>query len=531
MRQAAVFVTITIALGFGLGAAPVDPTAGLAQGVLAGTTDDGVTAFFGVPFAAPPLGELRWAPPRPPASWGSQPRSAKTFGAACTQTLRSSGSGQWTTEFMSPEAPGVSEDCLFLNVWTPVTLTGTGRPASTLPVLVWIYGGGFNEGSGAVPVYNGANLAKKGLVVVNLNYRVGSLGFMAHPDLTKEQGGASGNYGIEDQIAALQWVRDNIKAFGGDPTKVTIAGQSAGAMSVQALLVSPLAKDLFRSAIIQSPAAPGTNGNYTPLATAEQSSVTALASSGITSIAAARALPATQASRGGGRGGLVADGRVIPAAAARPFASDVPVMTGYTLNDLFVSRAPVTAAAWKPEVAERYGDRAGEFLKFYPGDTDDQAARSAQREAVDRGFNLKLVEWLGIRGASKPVFAYLFTHVEPGPESARYGAFHTSEVPYEFNTLHLSPGRTFTDVDRRLAEQLSSYVANFVKNGDPNGGTLPWWPAMTAENKALMDLGDRIVVSRAVPVGADSVIAAGKPPAPGGRGRGTRGAGAPPPPR
>jgi para-nitrobenzyl esterase len=297
-------------------------------------------------------------------------------------------------------------------------------------------------------------------------------------------------------------------------------------MSVQALLVSPPAKGLFRSAIVQSPAAPGTNGNYTPLATAEQSAVTALAGSGVTSIAAARALPAAEANRVGGRGGLVADGRVVPAAAPRLFASDVPVMTGYTLNDLFVSRAPVTAATWKTEVMERFGDRTGEFLKFYPGDTDEQAARSAQREAVDRGFNLKLVEWLGIRGGSKPVFAYLFTHVEPGAESARYGAFHTSEVPYEFNTLHLSPGRTFTDVDRRLAEQLSSYVANFVKSGDPNGGTLPRWPAMTAENKALIDLGDRIVVSRAVPPGADAVVAAGKPPA--GRGRGGRGAGAPP---
>jgi para-nitrobenzyl esterase len=521
MRKAAGLVTITIALGFGLRAAPADPTATVAQGVLAGTTDNGVTAFFGVPFATPPLGDLRWAPPRALASWGSEPRSAKTFGAACTQTLRSNGSGQWTTEYMSPEAPGVSEDCLFLNVWTPVALTGAARPAPTLPVLFWIYGGGFNEGSGAVAVYNGASLAKKGLVVVNVNYRVGSLGFMAHPDLTKEQGGASGNYGIQDQIAALQWVRDNIKAFGGDATKVTIAGQSAGAMSVQALLVSPLARGLFRSAIIQSPAAPGTNGNYTPLEAAEQSAVTSFASAGIASIAAARALPATQVSRAGGRGGLVADGRVIPAATPRVFASDVPVMTGYTLNDLFVSRAPVTAATWKGEVTERYGDRAGEFLKFYPGDTDDQAARSAQREAVDRGFNLKLVEWLGIRGASKPVFGYLFTHVEPGPESARYGAFHTSEVPYEFNTLHLSPGRTFTDVDRRLAEQLSSYVANFVKNGDPNGDTLPRWPAMTAENKALMDLGDRIVVSRAVPPGADGVIAVGKPPVPVGRGRGT----------
>jgi para-nitrobenzyl esterase len=201
----------------------------------------------------------------------------------------------------------------------------------------------------------------------------------------------------------------------------------------------------------------------------------------------------------------------------------VPVMTGYTLNDVFVSRAPVTAATWLTEVADRYGDRAAEFLKFYPGETDAQAARSAQREAVDRAFNLKLVDWLGMRGASKPVFAYLFTHVEPGPESARYGAFHSAEIPYEFDTLHLSPGRTFIDVDRRLAEQLSSYVANFVKSGDPNGGELPRWPAMTAENKALMDLGDQVVLSRAVPMGADAVIAAGKPPAPAGRGGPGRG--------
>src|SRR3954469_3069330 len=376
MRRWVVVLAVATSMRLGLAAGAVDPHATVAQGVLTGTTDNGVTVFRGVPFAAPPVGDLRWAPPRPPAKWGSQPREATSFGAACTQTLRSGGSGQWTSEYMSPEAPGVSEDCLFLNIWTAATLTGAARSSANLPVLFWSYGGGFNEGSGAVPVYNGANLAKKGLIVVNVNYRVGSLGFMAHPELTTEQGGASGNYGIQDQIAALQWIRDNIKAFGGDAAKVTIAGASAGASSVQALLVSPLAKGLFRGAIIQSPAAPGTNGNYTPLATAEQSSVAALAGSGITSIAAARALPATQARSVGGRGGLVADGRVIPAAAPRVFASDVPVMTGYTLNDLFVSRGPVTAAIWKTEVAERYGEGAGEFLKLYPGASDDQAARS-----------------------------------------------------------------------------------------------------------------------------------------------------------
>jgi para-nitrobenzyl esterase len=526
MRRLVALMPVVASMCLGLGAGPADPHATVAQGVLAGTTDNGVTLFRGVPFAAPPVGDLRWTPPRAAAKWGSQPREATSFGAACTQTLKSGGSGQWTSEYMSPEAPGVSEDCLFLNIWTPVTLTGSARPAANLPVLFWIYGGGFNEGSGAVAVYNGANLAKKGVIVVNVNYRVGSLGFMAHPELTAEQGGASGNYGIQDQIAALQWVRDNIKAFGGDASKVTIAGQSAGAMSVQALLVSPVAKGLFRAAIIQSPAAPGTNGNYTPRATAEQAAVAALERAGAHSVRDARALPAAQAYSAGGRGGLVADGRIIPIGATPPvFASDVPVMTGYTLNDLFVSRPPATAESWRAEVQERYGDRASEFLKFYPGGTDEEAARSAQREAVDRGFNLKLVDWLATRGATKPVFAYLFTHVEPGPESGRYGAFHTSEVPYEFNTLHLSPGRDFTDVDRQLADQLSSYVANFVKTGDPNGGSLPRWPAMTPDNKAIMDLGDRIIVSRAIPVGADAVIAAGRAPA--GRGRGGRGNPAP----
>ncbi|HVW03904.1 MAG TPA: carboxylesterase family protein [Vicinamibacterales bacterium] len=512
-----VLATIIVSVCAGLAARAVDPTATVAQGVLVGTTDNGVAAFLGVPFAAPPVGDLRWAPPRPAAKW-SEPRQAKAFAPACTQTLAAGGRAQWTSEYMSPDAPGVSEDCLYLNIWTPAALTGASRPAANLPVLFWIYGGGFNEGSGAVPVYNGANLAKKGLIVVNVNYRVGGLGFMAHPELTAEQGGASGNYGIQDQIAGLQWVRDNIRAFGGDPAKVTIAGQSAGAMSVQALLVSPLANGLFRGAIVQSAAAPGT-GNYTPRASAEQAAVAALERAGVHSIAEARKLPAAQA-YAAGRGGLVADGRVIPEGTSHPMASDVPIMIGYTLNDLFVSRARATAESWKAEVAERYGDRATDFLKFYPGATDEEAARSAQREAVDRAFNLRILDWASTRGSKQPVYTYLFTHVEPGPESARYGAFHTSEVPYEFDTLHLSPGRDFTDVDRRLAAAFSTYVANFVKSGDPNSGSLPRWPAMTRENEALMDLGDRVALSRAVPAGADAIIAAGKPPVPPARGGG-----------
>ena len=422
---------------------------------------------------------------------------------------------------MTPEGPGVSEDCLYLNIWTPADLAGAARPAPSLPVLFYIYGGGFNEGSGAVAVYNGVNLAKKGLVVVNVNYRVGSLGFMAHPELTAEQGGASGNYGIQDQIAALQWVRDNITAFGGDPAKVTLAGQSAGAMSEQALLISPMAKGLFRGAIIQSPAAPGTNGNYTPRATAEQSAVAAFGRAGVASIKDARALPAAQANTVGGRGGLVADGRVVPeTSGAHPFASDVPVMIGYTLNDLFVSRAPVTAESWKAEAADRYGDRAAEFLKFYPGATDEQAARSAQREAADRGLQPEARRLARDSGGDE---ARVRLPVHPRGAGTRIGTLRRlPHVRRAVRIQHAPPvaGTDFTDVDRRLADQFSSYVANFVKTGDPNGGSLPKWPALTAENKSLMELGDRVAVTRAVPAGADAVIAAGKPPAVPARGGG-----------
>lgn len=530
MRQTAIAAAALAALTMGvLVAQQPTPRATITQGVLEGTTDNGVSVFLGVPYAAPPVGDRRWTPPEPAVGWGTMVRPAKAFGASCIQTLNPNGSpsGPWTSEYMTPAEPGTSEDCLFANIWTPASLTGSTRPAATLPVFLYIYGGGFNEGSGAVPVYNGVNLAKKGLVVVNINYRVGSLGFMAHPELTAEQDGASGNYGIHDQVAALRWVRDNIAAFGGDPAKVTIAGQSAGAMSVQALLASPLAKGLFRAAIVQSPAVPGAIGTFAPRGTAEQATVAAFGRGGLASMAAARALPGEQANRSGGRGGIVADGRLIPPTTARrTVASDVPMMTGYTLNDLFVSRAPVTSESWTAEARERYGDRAAEFLRYYPGTTDAEAMRSARREAVDRGFNLRLVDSLATSGATQPVYAYLFTHVEPGPESSRHGAFHTSEVPYEFNTLHLSPGRDFTDIDRRLAEQFSSYVANFVTTGDPNGGALPSWPAMTTANKAVLELGDRVSLTRAVPAGADAVISAGKPPA--GPGRGGRG-GAPAP--
>jgi para-nitrobenzyl esterase len=285
---------------------------------------------------------------------------------------------------------------------------------------------------------------------------------MAHPELTSEQNGASGNYGIQDQIAGLRWVRDNIGSFGGDPRKVTIAGQSAGAMSVQALLASRMPRDCFEAPSSRVPPCPAARAPIRRAIARSRHATTAFTQGALRTIADARRLPPAEANRLGGRGGLVADGRIIPTTSPR-VVSDVALMTGYTLHDLFVSRAPVTAASWKAEAGDRYGARAAEFLRFYPGDTDEQAARSAQREAVDRAFNLRLVEWLAKRDGAAPCTPTCSRTSSPDQTPRVVGAFHTSEVPYEFNTLHLSPDRDFTDVDRRLAETFSSYVANFTR--------------------------------------------------------------------
>jgi len=481
----------------------------VAEGRLTGASDNGAAVFYGIPFAAAPTGEGRWAAPRPPARW-SGVRDAAKLPASCPQALTPDGFMMWTVEYMTPSAPGVSEDCLFLNVWTPQAPDGNARRGA-LPVLVYIHGGAYTSGSGTVPVYNGANLAKQGIVVVTINYRLGALGFLAHPELTAAQGGASGNYAIADQIEALRWIQRNIAAFGGDPARVTISGQSAGGGSVLALLASPQAKGLFRGAIVQS--APGM-GNYAPLAQAEQRGRTLVESWGVQSIAEARALPVDKLTvpQGPGIAGPIADGKVIPATGPR-LASDVPVMTGYTLNDLFAQTRKVTAAQWRAEATERYGERAAEFLRYYPGDTDAAASVSATRESVDRTELAPIVEWLGTRGATSPVYAYLFSHVEPGPKSAEYGAFHSSELPYMFDTLHLSPARNFTATDRQVVKQFSGAVVNFVKTGAPAGGAVPAWPALTPGGKAVMEFGGTARLSRVYPSGADGVMAAGKPPA------------------
>ncbi len=472
----------------------------ITSGVVAGVTnaDATVTSFKGIPFAAPPVDSLRWRAPRPAASWTGI-RQADRFGPSCMQGPNTP-FGPWTSEFLYVTA--VSEDCLYLNVWT------AAKPTERRPVLVYIYGGGFGSGSGDVPVYDGTQLAKKGLVVLTINYRVGALGFLAHPELTAESPAhASGNYGLLDQVAALQWVRDNVTAFGGDSTRVTISGQSAGAMSVALLTVSPLAKGLFHRAIIESGpgglaamGVAGTRGLARPRADAEREGVAFAATKKATSIAELRALPATEFVRVAGRFGPVVDGLFIQDDMASLVAAgkvnDVPTLTGLNADEGSASPnyGHMSAEAFRQQAAQRYGARAGEFLTHYPSSSEDEASRSQKASARDAavvGVQRMLTERAVTSRSS--AYAYYFDRAIPWPEHPEFGAFHTSEVPYVFGTLEVLP-RPWTDADRRLSEVMMDYWVNFASDGNPNGPGLQPWPAFDPAKPSVMELGVRLGV-------------------------------------
>jgi para-nitrobenzyl esterase len=471
-----------------LAAAPATAeTVHLKQGDVSGVAQKQSTAYLGLPFAAPPVGDLRWKAPQPAPSWNGV-RQADHFGADCRQGLNPDGLGPWTPEYM-PKGP-VSEDCLYLNVWRPA------KPSKArLPVMVWVHGGAFTGGSGAVPIYNGAALAQKGIIVVTINYRVGVYGFLAHPDLTAEAG-TSGNYGLMDQIAALKWVHDNIAAFGGDPDQVTVAGQSAGAASVHDLLMAPDAKGLFRRAIAESGS--GIGSFLAPRVTAEKSG------RGLGSIADLRrldpeALEAAVA-KAGAHFAPIVDGKVIPAETA---INPVPILTGITANETssagFFSPDTLTPDGFKAMVTHTYGPLAPQMLKLYPpGKSDDEA--KASRDALARDSGLAAMDlWAEKRlsGHGGAVYGYLWTHVEPGPESGRYKAFHSSEIPYVFGTLDAAP-RPFTDVDRKLSAQMTTWWANWVKSGDPDGKAGLWRPFSLATHNITV-IGDTTVARPILP--------------------------------
>jgi para-nitrobenzyl esterase len=344
-----------------------------------------------------------------------------------------------------------------------------------------------------------------------MNYRLGVLGYMAHPALTSESGGkASGNYGLLDQIAALQWIQQNIAAFGGDPQVVTIAGQSAGASSVHALTASPLAKGLFHRAIAESGSSVAA-ADPPSLADAEQMGVRLATAVNAQSIADLRAVPwATLAERSGRnspfRFGIIVDGSALREPPARTFASgshnDVPFLTGTNGDENGAVPNPMMqAAGWAPYAKQRYGAMADAFLALYPVATDADAATAQNASARDQARTSTHLWALNRQATSRSrIFTYFFTHPLPGPDSARYGAFHTSEVPYVFNTLN-GPGRSYAEADRALAETISSYWANFARTGDPNGAGLPEWPAVSAAQALTMELGDMV---RPIPVAEKS---------------------------
>ena len=445
-----------------------------------------MTVFKGLPFAAPPVGDLRWRAPKPVAAWQGVKKADK-FGSSCMQTVVDERK-PWTYEFMTHTE--VSEDCLYLNVWTAATSASEKRP-----VYVYIYGGANTEGSGAVPVYDGEGLARKGIVLVTVNYRLGVLGFFAHPELTKEsETRASGNYALLDLVAALRWVHDHIAAFGGDPGNVTVGGQSAGASNTHSLTASPLAKGLFHRAIAQSGSSiAAAAGGPRTLADQEQLGVKFAEAKGASSLAELRAMswkdlaPGRSIFDGSGasfRFGVVVDGYVLPASVRDAFASgkqnDVPTLTGANKHEGGATPHPdVTADAFQKQARQRFGDLADEFLALYPAATDDQA-RTAQNESSWDQARVSMYLWAMNRARTarsegrSPTSGITRCR---GRTSRNTGAFHTSEVPYVMNALAMS-NRPFTDDDRRIADTLSSYWANFIRTGDPNGRGLPRWPAV-----------------------------------------------------
>jgi para-nitrobenzyl esterase len=452
-------------------------------GEVSGTAENGISIFKGIPFAAPPVGALRWKAPAPVRPW-SGVKHADAFAHACMQPPHSQGN----------TAP-VSEDCLYLNVWTPAK-----SASEKLPVIVWIHGGGYVGGSTSIGMYDGSGYARKGVVLVSLAYRLGPYGFLAHPDLSRESGHGSGTYGIQDLVAGLKWVQKNAAAFGGDPRRVTVFGHSAGSGAVSILSVSPLATGLFQRVIAMSGSsfAPlqstneGASGLSIPTLTlAEQNGVTFLSRLGVTSIAEARSLSedAIQAGTGGGLAFRpVADGYVLPTDAYALYQQgkfqDTPVLLGDTSDETLVFGGPksLTPAEFESQIRRQFGEQADAVLALYPHATDAEALTAARYVRNDTQFDWNMWTWAreqSQRGQGR-VFNYYYNNHAPQAE----GSGHGSDVPFHFQTLAArgTPGKE----DLALSDMISSYDVNFAKTGDPNGPGLPQWPAFTDQNQLVM---------------------------------------------
>ncbi|KOS05056.1 carboxylesterase [Flavobacterium akiainvivens] len=482
------------------------PQAKVEQGTLEGITlPSGIKNYRGIPFAQPPVGNLRWKAPQPPKSW-SGIRKADAFGNNAMQKP--------VFGDMSFRAPNMSEDCLYLNVWTPAKKTG-----EKLPVLVYFYGGGFIAGDGSENRYDGESLAEKGIVTVTLNYRLGIFGFFSHPELTVESPNhASGNYGLLDQNAALLWVRKNIAAFGGDPNKITIAGESAGSISVSAQMASPLSKNLIAGAIGQSGAMINPTLDAIPMADHEKHGIEFAGKVKAGSLAALRAIPAEQLLDEASKWGAfntkaVVDGYFLPKLPSEIFAAGeqakVPLLAGWTSAEIpygaFMQGQFPNPENYVARVKAQYGEQAGEVLKLYPGTTQEEVIKSATALASDNFIVYSTWKWLELhrKTSNTPVYAYIFSRPRPPmvaemgnaksglaggvikddgtkPENAlpdnMTGAAHASDIEYLLGNLKSNTVFDWTADDYKASETGEDYFANFIKTGNPNGKGLVQWP-------------------------------------------------------
>jgi para-nitrobenzyl esterase len=478
-----------------------------ANGVIegAGRQTSGVRVFQGIPFAQPPTGDLRWREPQPVKDW-SGVRQATKFGPRCVQ--------QPIFGDMNFRSDSMSEDCLYLNVWTPAK-----SDRERLPVLVYFYGGGFVAGSGDEPRYDGESMAGKGIVAVTVNYRLGVFGFLAHPELTNESPHhASGDYGLLDQAAALRWVRQNVSAFGGDPKRVTVAGESAGSASVSAQMASPLSKNLIAGAIGESGSVLSTM-KAVPLAQAEAEGTKFATSVGATSLAAMRALTTQQIQDATkqplGRFPITVDGYFFPEDPAATYAAGrqahVPLLVGWNSEEmtwlaLLRGKEP-TPETYAQAVREQLGARADEALKLYPATTREEVIEAATDLAGDRFIGYSTWKWfdLHVKTGGSPVFRYFYAHPRPPmtPQMAgatpglaggvvrgqsagaitmppARGAVHSAEIEYALGNLSTNKVYAWTPEDFKVSELMEAYFANFIRKGDPNGAGLPRWPAVKA---------------------------------------------------
>jgi para-nitrobenzyl esterase len=488
MRVVSALVVSGCLLGFASSVHAGSLTVKTEQGKVHGKTiDDGkIKAFLGLPYAAPPVDDLRWKAPAPPPAWKDL-REATQFAHRCAQW-------QIWSDYLFLD-PGPSEDCLYLNVYAPARAKATSK----LPVMVWIHGGGYTAGAGSEPRYTNSALVSKGIVLVTINYRLGVFGFLATEELVKEGKGYSGNYGLMDMVAALQWVKQNIGGFGGDTGNVTIFGESAGSFAVSTLMAAPDARGLFHKAIGESGAAFGDALLISTLAERARRDQEWVDSLGVKNLAELRALPTGKLIEAASKKEVgwfspVIDGRFLPESVPAIYAAGrqahVPAIIGWNRDERAGTLSNgMTAEKWRAFADEHYGKRAAAFLAAFPGRSDEESVHSADAYTTDAFIVASAWKWAEAhsRTGKAPVYRYCFDLPATPSETHLEGkyAFHSDELEYVFGTLDVRRGATWRPEDRTLSEQMVGYWTNFARTGDPNGKGLPHWPRYDTEKQLI----------------------------------------------